>query len=141
MRFGVIAICSRIPSLFSHSEKGFCVNWGNFLPGSSRGHGKKLQNEDEHLRTPVPRMRQGLGQPAAQHLRRLFLAARNYLRLRFHPLAYFARSVRLARAEHVALSRVAAAAGGVSALPPRWFYPADKRSAARRKDWIAGALC
>ena len=32
MRFGVIAICSRIPSLFSHSEKGFCVNWGNFYP-------------------------------------------------------------------------------------------------------------
>jgi threonine synthase len=32
MRFGVIAICSRIPSLFSHSEKGFCINWGNFYP-------------------------------------------------------------------------------------------------------------
>ena len=32
MRFGVIAICSRIPSLFSNPEKGFCVNWGNFCP-------------------------------------------------------------------------------------------------------------
>jgi threonine synthase len=27
MRFGVIAICSRIPSLFSNPEKGFCRNW------------------------------------------------------------------------------------------------------------------
>ena len=32
MRFGVIAICSRIPSLFSNPEKGFCVNWGNLYP-------------------------------------------------------------------------------------------------------------
>src|SRR5713101_4685210 len=31
MRFGVIANCSRIPSLFSNPEKGFCRNWG-FYP-------------------------------------------------------------------------------------------------------------
>jgi hypothetical protein len=31
MRFGVEAIgCSHLPSLFSHSEKGFCRNWGIF---------------------------------------------------------------------------------------------------------------
>src|SRR5450759_4829270 len=137
MRFGVEANCSHLPNLFSNPEKGFCRNWGN-LPGSSRSHGKKLQ--DEHLRTPLPRMRQDLGRPAAQHLRRLFLAARNYLRLRFDPLAHFARTDRLARAEHVALSRAAAAAGGVSALPPCWIYPAGERSAARRQDRIAAAL-
>jgi len=82
-------------------------------------------------------MRQDLGQPAAQYLRRLFLAARDYLRLRFASLATFARTVCLARAQHVALSRVAAAAGGVSALPPCWIYPAGQRAAPRRQDRIA----
>src|ERR1700691_2830400 len=31
MRFGVAKFDSHFPSLFSHSEKGFCVNWG-FYP-------------------------------------------------------------------------------------------------------------
>src|SRR5450759_895955 len=42
-------------------------------------------------------MRQDLGQPAAQHLRRLFLATRNHLRLRFHSTTHFARGEQLAR--------------------------------------------
>ena len=38
----VSEIDSHFPSLFSHSEKGFCVNWV-FFPGSSRSHRKKSQ--------------------------------------------------------------------------------------------------
>ena len=38
----VSEIDSHFPSLFSHSEKGFCVNWVIF-PGSSRSHRKKLR--------------------------------------------------------------------------------------------------
>src|SRR5260370_15662947 len=78
-------------------------------------------------------MRQDLGQPAAQPLRRLFLAARNYLRLRFSPTAHFARPVSLARAEHVALSRTAAATGGGPTLPPRWAYPRGFAAAVGRQ--------
>src|ERR1035437_4971873 len=139
MRFGVEANCSRLPNLFSNPEKGFCRKWG-ISPGSSRSHGKKLQNGDEHLPAPLPRMRQDLGQPTPQLLRRLFLAARNHLRLRFAPLAPFARTVRLACAEHVALSRTAAVAGRISGVAPSGIHAARERSAARRRDRIAPAL-
>jgi len=32
MRFGYAKIYSHFPSLFSHLEKGFCVNWGIYFP-------------------------------------------------------------------------------------------------------------
>jgi threonine synthase len=63
------------------------------------------------------------GNQPTQHLRRLFLAARSHLRLRFASVAPFARTVRLARAEHVALSRTAAAAGGFQPSLPVGFTP------------------
>src|ERR1700690_116885 len=82
-------------------------------------------------------MRQDLGQPAAQYLRRLFLTARSHLRLRFHSPAHFARNLCLARTQYLALSRVVATASGVSALPPSRFYPAGQCATSRRKDRIA----
>src|ERR1700675_4501894 len=136
----VSEIDSHFPSLFSHLEKGFCVNWG-FYPARPAVTERSCTYGDEHVRTPLPRMRQDLGQPAAQHLRKLFLAARNHLRLRFSPTAHFARPVGLACAEHVALSRTAAATGGVPALPPSWVHPASFGAAIGRKDRIAPALC
>src|SRR5208282_136945 len=122
---------------FPIRKRGFVLT--GFLPGSSRSHGKKLQNGDEHLPAPLPRMRQDLGQPAAQYLRRLFLAARSHLRLRFASLAPFTRTVRLARAEHLALPRAAAASGGVSAVPAGRIHSAGGRPKTRRRDWIAAA--
>src|ERR1035437_4012035 len=80
------------------------------------------------------------GATTPQLLRRLFLAARNHLRLRFAPLAPFARTVRLACAEHVALSRTAAVAGRISGVAPSGIHAARERSAARRRDRIAPAL-
>src|SRR5271155_203828 len=115
MRFGVAKFDSHFPDLFSHSEKGFCINWV-FFPGSSRSRRKKLHNGDEHVPAPLPRMRQNLGQSAAQYLRRLFLTARSHLRLRFDSFAHFTRPVCLARTEHMALSRAIAAAGGISTV-------------------------
>src|SRR5271167_4068750 len=120
MRFGVERFFGRTRASFPIRKRGFVLT-GVFLPGSSRSHRKKSHHGDEHPPAPLPRMRQDLGQSAAQYLRRLFLAPRNYLRLRFAPLAPFARTVRFARPEHLALSRIAAAASGLSALPPRWI--------------------
>src|SRR5580658_1863266 len=139
MRFGVAKLFRISRASFPIRKRGFVLT-GVFLPGSSRSHGKKLHNGDEHVPAPLPRMRQDLGQPTAKYLRRVFLATRNYLRLRFTALARFARPVRLARAEHLALSRIAAAAGWISAVAAGGIHAAGKRSAAGRKDWIAAAV-
>src|SRR5436853_3418632 len=128
MRFGIREFGRISQASFPIRKRGFVVT-GVFLPGSSRSHGKQLRNVDEPIPPSLSRMRQDLWQSAAQYLRRLFLSARSYLRLRLDPAAGFARAVRLPYARSVALSRTAAIAARLSPVTPHRIYAPSKSAA------------
>jgi len=100
MRFGTRKFDSHFPSLFSHFlEKGISIQWGIFtrlVPQSQ----KEAARWERARTNSAAANAANLGQSAPQYLRRLFLAARNHLRLRFASTAHLARTVCLACSEY-----------------------------------------
>jgi hypothetical protein len=98
-------------------------------------------NADERLRTPLPRMRQDLGQPGPQHLRRLLSRPSKSPTITIRIRPRISRDTFASRAPNMWRYReLLPLPEGFQPSLPCWIYPAGERSAARRKDWIAPAL-
>src|SRR5271165_2984201 len=119
MRFGCEAyLYLHSDNLFSYFLEKGPFSFRALFPARPQLFASRKRVANGSLRIALPGMRTKLGKPAPLDLRRVFLSSRNHLRLRrdpgfdcsgnVWPRANFATA-----SQHVALHRVAAAAGGL----------------------------